>query len=208
MTSATTAVPDSQERRRFACLLVDPPWPGQSGEKHYQTMSLERIRAFPLADLAADDAHVWYWTTNRYLGEAYRILESQGFTVRSPLHWIKFRLGLGGPYSLRNASETCLFATKGKLAVRFRSQPTWTALPVTTHSEKPLELYQSIARISPGPRLECFARRKMPGWSVWGNEVESDITVPGYPVPSDFTEPRGPVARHRAEPTTDGEPIS
>ena len=29
----------------FATILVDPPWPLQSGEKHYRTMSLARIKA-------------------------------------------------------------------------------------------------------------------------------------------------------------------
>lgn len=43
-----------------------------------------------------------------------------------------------------------------------------------------------IQRLSPGPYLELFARRPMAGWDVWGNQVESDITVPGYPVPSDI----------------------
>ena len=26
-------------------------------------------------------------------------------------------------------------------------------------------------------RVELFARRKTPGWDVWGNEVESDISL-------------------------------
>jgi len=29
------------------------------------------------------------------------------------------------------------------------------------------------------PRLELFARQQTPGWDVWGNEVESSITMPG-----------------------------
>lgn len=38
--------------------------------------------------------------------------------------------------------------------------------------------------MSDGPYLELFARRRQPGWDVWGNEVESDIIMPGdYPVP-------------------------
>ena len=32
----------------FATILVDPPWPAQSGEKHYRTMSLARIKALPV----------------------------------------------------------------------------------------------------------------------------------------------------------------
>ena len=37
----------------FATILVDPPWPAQSGEKHYRTMSLVRIMALPVGSLAA-----------------------------------------------------------------------------------------------------------------------------------------------------------
>ena len=81
----------------FATILVDPPWPLQSGEKHYRTMSLARIKALPVGRLAARDAHLWLWTTNALLPTAYEVAEAWGFTVRSPLTWVKFRLGLGGP---------------------------------------------------------------------------------------------------------------
>ena len=30
---------------------------------------------------------------------------------------------------------------------------------------------------------KLFARRRTPGWDVWGNEIDSDIVIPGYPVP-------------------------
>ena len=81
----------------FATILVDPPWPAQSGEKHYRTMSLARIKALPVGQLAARDAHLWLWTTNALLRTAYEVAEAWDFTVRSPLTWVKFRLGLGGP---------------------------------------------------------------------------------------------------------------
>ena len=98
----------------FATILVDPPWPLQSGEKHYRTMSLARIKALPVGRLAARDAHLWLWTTNALLPKAYEVAEAWGFTVRSPLTWVKFRLGLGGRYQLRNATEQLLFCTGGE----------------------------------------------------------------------------------------------
>ena len=57
----------------FATILVDPPWPLQSGEKHYRTMSLARIMALPVGRLAARDAHLWLWTTNALLPKAYEV---------------------------------------------------------------------------------------------------------------------------------------
>lgn len=176
---------------RFRTILADPPWNieqqgGKGAERHYPLMSLERIKAMPVGELAAADAHLWLWCTNATLREGYDVAEAWGFTVRSPLTWIKFRLGLG-PY-LRNSTEHLLFATRGRAPVNFRSQPTWLNAPVQEHSRKPQEQFAVIERISDGPYLELFARRRPPSsapWSVWGNEVDSDVRLPGYPVPSD-----------------------
>ena len=170
----------------FATILVDPPWPLQGGEKHYRTMSLARIKALPVGQLAARDAHVWLWTTNALLPTAYEVAEAWGFTVRSPLTWVKFRLGLGGRYQLRNATEQLLFCTRGKAPLGSRSQPTWFNAPVTEHSRKPAEQFAIIERVSPGPYLELFARRRPESnqpWAVWGDQVDSDIRIPGFAVP-------------------------
>ena len=170
----------------FGTILVDPPWPLQSGEKHYRTMSLARITALPVGCLAARDAHVWLWTTNALLPKAYEVAEAWGFTVRSPLTWVKFRLGLGGRYQLRNATEQLLFCTRGKAPLGSRSQPTWFNAPVTEHSRKPAEQFAIIERVSPGPYLELFARRRPESnqlWAVWGDQVASDIRIPGFAVP-------------------------
>ena len=170
----------------FATILVDPPWPAQRGEKHYRTMSLARIKALPVGHLAARDAHLWLWTTNALLPRAYEVAEAWGFTVRSPLTWVKFRLGLGGRYQLRNATEQLLFCTRGKAPLGSRSQPTWFNAPVQEHSRKPAEQFAIIERVSPGPYLELFARRRPESnqpWAVWGDQVASDIRIPGFAVP-------------------------
>ena len=170
----------------FATILADPPWPLQSGEKHYRTMSLARITALPVGALAARDAHLWLWTTNALLPTAYEVAEAWGFTVRSPLTWVKFRLGLGGRYQLRNATEQLLFCTRGRAPLGSRSQPTWFNAPVTEHSRKPAEQFAIIERVSPGPYLELFARRRPESnqpWAVWGDQVDSDIRIPGFAVP-------------------------
>lgn len=50
---------------------------------------------------------------------------------------------------------------------------------VTRHSQKPEEFRQLIARATKGlrPRIELFARTRVPGWDAWGNEVDSDIVL-------------------------------
>lgn len=174
--------------KKYRTILADPPWDvqqrGERGaERHYDLISLEQIAAMPVADLAEPDAHLWLWVTNATLRQGYDIAEAWGFTVRSPLTWVKFRLGLG--VYLRNSTEHLLFATKGTAPVQFRSQPTWINAPVQDHSHKPEEQYALIERVSPGPYLELFARRRQAGWDAWGNQIDSDVRLPGYPVPSD-----------------------
>lgn len=173
---------------KYRTILADPPWDiqqvgGRGAVQHYNLMTLERIKAMPVSDLAAKDAHLWLWVTNATLRQGYDVAEAWGFTVRSPLTWVKFRLGLGN--YLRNSTEHLLFATRGNAPVEYRSQPTWINAPVQDHSHKPEEQYALIERISPGPYLELFARRPQAGWDVWGNQIASDIQIPGYAVPSD-----------------------
>jgi N6-adenosine-specific RNA methylase IME4 len=170
----------------YRTLLIDPPTNiAQGGHKganiHYNLMTIDQIKAMPVADLAAPDAHLWLWTTAAALRDSYDIMEAFGFTPRSICIWCKSRLGLG--IYLRNTAEFVLFGTRGKAPILFRGQPNWLFAPVQDHSHKPEELYAVIERCSPGPYLELFARRNRPGWDKWGDEVVSDIVIPGYPVP-------------------------
>lgn len=177
--------------RLFQTILADPPWDVQQkgalgAQRHYSLMTLERIKALPVADLAVPAAHLWLWVTNATLRDGYDVMEAWGFTPRSPLTWAKPRLGLGT--YLRNSTEHLLFGTRGNAPVNYKAQPTWMFAPVQDHSHKPEEQYSIIERVSGGPYLELFARRRPPSnadWSVWGNQIDSDIVLPGYPVPSD-----------------------
>jgi N6-adenosine-specific RNA methylase IME4 len=173
---------------RYRTILADPPWDIQQhghlgASEHYPLMRLSRIKSLPVADLAADDAHLWLWVTNATLRVGYDVMEAWGFVPRSPLTWIKPRLGLGN--YLRNATEHLILGTRGRAPVQFRAQPTWMFAPLQDHSHKPEEQYAVIERTSAGPYLELFARRRQSGWDAWGNQIDSDVSIPGYPVPSD-----------------------
>lgn len=172
--------------KKYRTVLADPPWDinqrGRRGAAHYyDLMPLSSIKSMPVADLCEDNAHLYLWIPNGLLQEGLDVIKAWGFTFRNSLYWIKPRLGLG--VYIRNASETCLFATRGKAPVKFHAQPNWLFAPQQEHSHKPEEQYAVIERLSHGPYLELFARRRQPGWDVWGNEIESDIIIPGYLVP-------------------------
>lgn len=172
--------------RKYKTIMLDPPWDiNQKGKlgaiNHYNLMTLDQIRNLPIPELAADDAHLWLWVPNGLVPEAIQLIKDWGFTYRNSFYWIKPRLGLG--VYLRNASETVLFATRGKAPVLFKGQPNWLFAPLQDHSHKQEEMYEVIERVSPGPYLELFARRHRHGWDSWGNEIDSDIYIPDYPVP-------------------------
>lgn len=196
-----------QSKKKYSVVLADPPWNLQQkgaygAAKHYNLMTLDEIKNMgpAIREVAEDNAHLWLWVTNATLPYISEILEAWGFTYRSILTWCKPRFQLG--VYLRNATEQVIFATKGKAPVGYRSQPNWQFWPIQKHSHKPEELYAIIERISgklnlteadivnpdvTNKKLELFARRKTPGWDVWGNEIESDVSFAkfGYPVPSD-----------------------
>jgi len=173
-------------RKLYRTIDADPPWDvEQKGARgaaiHYDLMTLDQIKAMPIADLCEPNAHCWLWVTNATLRHGYDVLEAWGFTPRSIFTWVKPRMGLGN--YLRNATEHVLLGTRGKAPVLFNAQPNWGFFPRQDHSHKPEEFQEIVKRVSPGPYLELFARRRYPGFDIWGNEVVSDIEIPGYPVP-------------------------
>ena len=172
-------------------IYADPPWDiNQKGHfgasQHYELMTLDRIKAMPVANLCNEDAACFLWVTNGLLQEGLDVLKSWGFSYRSPFYWVKSQMGLG--QYLRNASETLLLGVKGKMPVDFRAQPNWEFLPRQEHSKKPEEMYAIIERLYRNRSyVELFARKRPTnkGWRIWGLEAEggSDIFIPGYPVP-------------------------
>jgi N6-adenosine-specific RNA methylase IME4 len=164
----------------YKTILADPPWDieqrgGRGASNHYNLMSLDDICGLRVNRVVAADAHLWLWVTNATINAGHEVMNSWGFTYRSCLTWIKpyFRLGV----YLRNQTEHILLGTRGRAPIQFRSQGTWFYAPVQEHSHKPEEQYAIIERCSPGPYLELFARRKQPGWHVWGNEVTCDVAL-------------------------------
>ena len=180
---------------KFRTIVADPPWQknqsagGSYGGaiKYYDLMSLERVKDMPVARLADDNAHLYLWVTNSNIDEGLEVVKAWGFRYITMFHWIKPKLGVGN--YLRNASETCIFAVRGKLQPKCRNQINWLIGYPTAHSEKPREFISIVERVSPGPYLELFCRKRpasTENWYCWGNETENgaDLFIPGYPVPT------------------------
>jgi len=178
----------------FRCIVIDPPWRykttmavtgnalgrtkqnGRSGTV-YATMTIGDVAALPVGDLLhPEGTHVYLWTTNTHLEHAWGIMRGWGVEPKQLLTWCKRPKGMIGFGAFSPCTEFCLFGRSIKRGMKIgRSNRTWWEWPRTTkHSQKPEAFQDEIERVSPGPRLELFARRARPGWTVWGNEVEAN----------------------------------
>jgi N6-adenosine-specific RNA methylase IME4 len=178
--------------RKFGTILADPPWQfqnrtGKVAPEHkrlnrYGTMQLEEICALPVADIAADPAHLYLWVPNALLPDGLRVLEAWGFRYVSNIVWHKVRKdggsdGRGVGFYFRNVTELLLFGVRGKNArteAPGRSQVNYMSSRKREHSRKPDEQYELIESCSKGPYLELFARGTRKGWTTWGNQADDD----------------------------------
>lgn len=176
---------------KFKTIYGDPPWSkNQKGKlgaiQHYDLMTLKQIKQMPIGHLAADDAILFLWVTPGLMKEGIEVIESWGFRYVDEMVWDKYYLGLGK--ILRHTHEPLLLGVKGKPPVLCRNQASVVRAVRRDHSHKPEEFFPIIERMSEAPHLELFSRRQpttccRDNWSVWGNEIDSDIYIPGYPVP-------------------------
>lgn len=180
----------------FATVLADPPWrfanrTGKVAPEHrrldrYSTMSLDAIKALPVAEVAATNAHLYLWVPNALLPEGLEVMKAWGFRYVSNIIWAKRRID-GGPdgrgvgFYFRNVTEVLLFGVRGSMRTLApgRSQVNMIETRKREHSRKPDEQYELINRCSPGPYLELFARHPHPNWTVWGDESAEDLVPRG-----------------------------
>ena len=187
---------------KYGGLIIDPPWPykmysekgyEKSPEAHYDTMSLEEIKALPVNELAARDCLLFLWSTAPHLAQAIDVMQAWGFTYKTFIVWHKKTVhgkdAFGTGYIVRSTAEICLVGTIGnppinrKVSTRQRNLiqtcdiadclPNIVEAVTREHSRKPDEFRALMERYIPDQFLaECFAREPWPGHDVWGNETE------------------------------------
>jgi N6-adenosine-specific RNA methylase IME4 len=180
----------------FKTVYADPPWQfqnrtGKVAPEHrrldrYSTMTLDTIKALPVADHVAKDAHLYLWVPNALLPDGLDVMRAWGFRYVSNIIWAKRRKD-GGPdgrgvgFYFRNVTEILLFGVRGSMRTLSpaRSQVNMVETRKREHSRKPDEFYPLIEACSPGPYLEMFARRPQPGWSAYGDEAADDVQPRG-----------------------------
>ena len=184
----------SPRMNHYRVIYADPPWTfstysrkgkGRSAEAYYDCMSLDAIKALPVAEWAANDCVLLLWTTDPLLPTAFDVIRAWGFTYKTiGFYWAKlnksadptiysdssFFAGLG--FWTRANPEICLLATRGHPRRGRADVRKLIVSPRREHSRKPDEAYGRIERLCEGPYLEMFARSTRPGWDGWGAESE------------------------------------
>jgi len=164
----------------YRTIVADPPWDlgrvnagwraGSVAALPYPVMGMEEIAALPVGAMADKSAHLYLWTVTTVLRHSFSIVEAWGFEPRQVIVWAKPGLGPGARF--RQTCEYVIFGVRGpSLPITTRSVGTWHRWPRGAHSVKPDQFYEMVERVSPGPYLEMFARRRRYGWDAWGNEA-------------------------------------
>lgn len=196
-----TTVPAPPNAGTYRTVLADPPWLERGGgqikrgaDRHYPLLPTSEICKLPVSKWAAPDAHLYLWVTNNFLRDGLEVMQAWGFRYITKIDWFKaltdtdepdirtgehfdalLQTGLGQYF--RGCTESCLFGVRGK--VEYRTTPdgkraqgrTGFHAPRGEHSAKPEKFRAVIERVSHGPYLELFARRDVPNWTTWGNEL-------------------------------------
>jgi N6-adenosine-specific RNA methylase IME4 len=159
----------------FDVIYTDCPWKfkthsqkgmGRSAERHYDTMTIDEIMAYPIESFAARDCVLLSWATVPFLDRAIDAMRAQGFTYKSGASWDKEVAAMG--FWFRGRHEHLPLGTRGspRAPLPPNRPPSVIIERRTTHSTKPDAAYRLIEQMFPGRRLlELFARPPgRPGW--------------------------------------------
>lgn len=183
-----------KDAAEYRTVVADPPWQPTLGEtwnsrmrdkagpqRFYRTMSVDEIIA--IRPRLAAQAHLYLWCLSAHVDWSYTVARAWGAEPITLFTWKKPGLGAG---RFRCNTEHILVSRVGPRAGNpfgsggRHAQATAGTLfewPRGRHSEKPAEFYSLVERLSPGPRLDMYARALRPGWAVFGDEAPR--TTPG-----------------------------
>jgi N6-adenosine-specific RNA methylase IME4 len=186
---------------RYRTIVADPPWAYDEGYAKregygakswqdpahyggtsqrvlpYTSMTLADIQALPVSQFGSP-ARLFLWTTNRYLREAFDVLDAWGFRYAQTLVWNKTNASPFSGSVAHGSAEFILVATNGPVEVLRKMPSSVLAFGHQhAHSRKPEMFLDWIEQVSPGPYLELFARRQRLGWDTWGDDALNHVEM-------------------------------
>jgi N6-adenosine-specific RNA methylase IME4 len=173
-------------------------------------------RKVHVSEIIADDAGMFMWATVPCLFYAPVAWRAWGFRAdrlpRNPNFpteleqaqefaggyssqgaWDKIVPGMG--YGFRNQHEILFYVRRGEPPKPIKTFPSMFRFRKGKHSAKPPQIRKYIEEMYPmlgqRNRIELFARGKVPGWTVWGNEAVPSTLSPDSNVAQSDPGPDG-----------------
>jgi N6-adenosine-specific RNA methylase IME4 len=138
-----------------------------------------------MASILHSNSSVWLWITNFHLlrGDHLIIAKTWGLRPVALLTWIKRKWGQG--QRVRGATEHLIQMVRGKVPCLGHDTATWFEGDGGKHSQKPIEGYEIVEKLSPAARyFELFSRGGMrPKWDLHGNEVGKNADAAPHGTP-------------------------
>lgn len=195
--------------KQFDVIEADPPWLYRTwseagnaiARNHYDLMSLDDLKALPVAEIAAPDCALFLWATYPLFPEALELGKAWGFTYKTvAFEWVKrakrankWHFGMG--HWTRANAEPCLLFTRGNPKRKsagvsqiisdctpdeFLYETVTMIEPVMKHSVKPEKVYGAIEQLTGSSYLRLFARDERLNWTslgdgVTGNLIQQDL---------------------------------
>lgn len=181
--------------KKYKIIYADPPWSfndklGESRKLSYPVLDTNDLCNLPVENITDKNCVLFMWGSFAMIQDAMRVMIAWGFDYKTMgFIWIKqystgsFFKGMGR-YTRSNA-EPCFVAVKGKpkridkgvsqIIQTVTKSHNW--LNFRKHSQKPDEVRKKIVKLYGDiPRIELFARTKIHGWDVWGNDEKLQAT--------------------------------
>jgi N6-adenosine-specific RNA methylase IME4 len=186
--------------KKYDVIYADPPWDyggklqfDKSSKKEvnvdwqkdifisaanfkYPTLKTEELKKIPISEISKKDCLLFMWVTNPHLAQGIELGAAWGFEYKTVAFvWDKMNHN-PGQYTM-SYCELCLVFKKGRIPTPrgSRNEKQLIRSPRGAHSEKPVEVLQSIERMFPTQdRIELFARHKPDDWDVWGLDIQEE----------------------------------
>jgi N6-adenosine-specific RNA methylase IME4 len=181
--------------KKYSIIYADPPWEYSSDPKskrgiwgmahnQYDTVSIEDLKKIPVDTIADDNCILFMWATFPNLQQGLDLIKAWGFEFKTVgFVWEKFdktnnvakKYGLG--WYTRSNCEIVMIGRKGKFNRQSAAVQQIVKSTISKHSQKPDEVRNRIIKLCGDlPRIELFARTKVHGWDVWGNDEKLEAT--------------------------------
>lgn len=176
---------------RFGVIVADCPWAfsdklqmgatARSADDNYSTLTLSDIAALPVSDIAEPTGCLLaLWTPSCMLIDGLMVMQRWGFEFKGTYVWTKMRRDMQQPaigmgHLFRQSHELAIIGVMGKPLKTIQDHGQRSACLAINkgHSIKPEALQDSLDLMWPAAaKLELFARRRRPGWTCVGDELD------------------------------------